>query len=129
MAVAADGDDGSRDGAGPAVQVERVYVHRGQLVGFRRRANGQLVAVAGATTRPLVVGERYCWHRRTGEPRPASHADLGPLLVPAVVVLAVAGVVAGLIAIDHNDRHAHLGNGTLDLVGGVIGGGDGGNSD
>ena len=49
---------------------------------------------------------------------------LGAAAVVGVAGVAVAGVVAAVLAIDHNDRHAHLAQGLWDLLLGD--GGDGG---
>ena len=110
------------------VQREHVYVHHGQPVGFRRRPVGQLVAAAGPTTRPLAGGH-YCWHvlavqRRPGAPRPRYAVDPSVTAVVGVglVVVAVAGVVAAIWAIDHNDRHAHLVKTIGNLAGGAAAG-------
>ncbi len=94
----------------PAVQVVHIYVHHGQPVGFRRRPDGLLVAVAGPTTRALPPG-RYCWHLLPGRPAvdygDDGHATAG-LLVVGAVVAAVVGVIALPFVIDHVDHHAHL---------------------
>ena len=103
----------------PPVREVRTYVHRGEPIGFRRRPDGLVVAVAGPTTRAVVAGTRYGWHR---VPRPASELDPGvrDVLVVGAVVAVVAGVVVALIAIDHNDPDAHLGRAAGDFVGGVL---------
>ena len=107
-----------------AVEVEQVLVHRGQLVGFRRDG-GQLLAVAGTDVRPLPAGH-YCWHLRPGNPmlRESHDAAVNDAVRTGfgigLVVVAVAGVIAAVLAIDHNDRHAHLAK----TIGEVLIGGD-----
>jgi hypothetical protein len=96
-----------------AMEVVEVTIAKGQPIGFRRRPDGLLVAVAGPTTRPLAPGH-YCWHLLPGNPvlddAPGGRAgvDLGPFVLVGVVVLAIGGVVAAVAAIDHYDHHAHL---------------------
>ncbi len=107
----------------PVLQRVHVYVHHGQPVGFRRRPDGQLVAVAGPTTRPLTAGH-YCWHMLASDRRGRPSSDAGGRVAAVagvgLVVVAVAGVVAAIWAIDHNDRHAHLGKTIGNLAGGGV---------
>jgi hypothetical protein len=92
------------------VEVDQVFVRHGEPVGFRRRPDGQLIAVAGPTTRALPAGH-YSWGVRPGgDPAVGVHVNrhLEEIIAVGVVVLAVAGTVAAILAIDHNDRHARL---------------------
>ncbi len=98
-----------------AVEVGRATVLVGEPVGFRRRPDGQLIAVAGPTTRPLPAGH-YCWHLLPGNPtfaagrgsRTGGPVDGRVLGVGLIVVFAVVGLIALPFAIDHYDHHAHL---------------------
>ena len=106
-----------------AIELEQVFVRRGQPVGFRRRPDGLLVGVAGPTTRPLDPGH-YCWHLLPGNPTiegqthyaGSSGSGVRDVFVVGGIVAAVAGAWEALTAIDHNDGHAHVRHNVVDTL-------------
>ena len=87
------------------VEVVQVFADRGSPVGFRRRG-GKLIAVAGATTRPLDEAH-YTWRTMGGEfgSNADAHFSLDKAGDVAIVLVAIA-VVGGLIFFAfHENRH------------------------
>jgi hypothetical protein len=89
------------------VEVEQVYVPRGQTIGFRRD-DGKLIAIADADTQPLPEAH-YEWKTLPGHPGSQSQGDhprWDQIVETVGVVAVIAGVVAVVVWILHDGRHS-----------------------
>jgi hypothetical protein len=90
------------------VEVEQVYALRGSPIGFRRH-DGQLLAVAGATSKPLSDAH-YAWRTVPGSTDRDENArrnwNAFGFAVEVVIVATVVVVMVGLVL--HENRHTLL---------------------
>ena len=79
-----------------AAEITQVYAERGDVLGFRRSADGGIVAVDGAREIVLVTGEgiHHIWYRESNDWASASNTLL-------ITVLAVA-LIGGLVVLIAN---------------------------
>jgi hypothetical protein len=88
------------------VEVEQVYVRRGAMIGFEQ-TDGQLIAVADRTTKPLGVAH-YEWKTYGGEGVEDSHRSkvLHEAMTDVLVVAGAVAVVGLVLWAVHDDRHS-----------------------